>query len=499
MPELGDKPVDDLTRAEAKEELARLAADIARHDKLYHQQDAPEISDAAYDALQRRNARIEKRFPALIREDSPSKRVGAAPSDAFDKVRHAQAMLSLGNAFNAEDVQDFVDRVRRFLKLEEGEAAAFTAEPKIDGASASLRYENGVFKLGATRGDGQVGENITANLATLDDVPKTLKGAPDVLEVRGEVYIAHDDFAKMNKRQEAEGKPLYANPRNAAAGSLRQIDPAVTAGRPLRFFAYAWGEVSEPLAETQFQAVQRLKKLGFSTNPDMKRCETVEELLDVHAVLETKRAALGYDIDGVVYKADRLDFQQRLGFVSRAPRWAVAHKFPPEQATTVLEAIEVQVGRTGALTPVAKLRPVTVGGVVVSNATLHNEDEIERKDIRVGDTVIVQRAGDVIPQIVRVLDADRKGRPKLFKLPTKCPVCGSHAVRDVNAKTGKEDVVRRCTGGLICAAQAVERLKHFVSRNALDIDGLGAKQVEAFFADGLVKEPGGHFHPSSTG
>ncbi|MEM8987989.1 MAG: NAD-dependent DNA ligase LigA [Pseudomonadota bacterium] len=485
-----EKPVDALTRAEAKAELKRLAEEIAEHDKAYYEKDAPAVSDAAYDALRRRNDLIEARFSDLVRADSPSKRVGAAPSEAFDKVRHARPMLSLGNVFEDEELYEFVKRIRRFLGLEEDAPLGFTAEPKIDGLSASLRYEKGVFVLGATRGDGTEGENVTQNLMTVGDIPKKLKGAaPDVLEVRGEIYISHTDFIEMNVRQEADGKPQYANPRNAAAGSLRQIDPAVTAGRPLKFFAYAWGEVSAPLAETQYDAVQRLKKLGFKTNADMALCDRVEEMLAVYRGLEGKRADLGYDIDGVVYKANRLDYQERLGFVSRAPRWATAHKFPPEQATTVLEEIDIQVGRTGALTPVAKLRPVTVGGVVVSNATLHNEDEIARKDVRVGDTVIVQRAGDVIPQIVRAIEDKRPKRAKPYVFPTVCPVCGSHAVRDINPKTGKEDVVRRCTGGLICSAQTLERLKHFVSRNALDIEGLGAKQAEAFYTDGLVKEP----------
>ncbi|MEM6852458.1 MAG: NAD-dependent DNA ligase LigA, partial [Pseudomonadota bacterium] len=493
MTDLAARPVDSLSREDAETELARLAEEIARLDTAYYADDAPAVSDAAYDALRRRNLLIEERFPKLIREDSPSNRVGAPPADKFGKVRHARAMLSLDNAFNDDDVHEFVARVRRFLKLEEDAPLAVTAEPKIDGLSASLRYEDGAFRVGATRGDGVEGEDVTLNLATLDDIPKTLKNAPPVLEVRGEVFIAHEDFAAMNARQTEEGKPVYANPRNAAAGSLRQIDPAVTAGRPLRFFAYAWGEVTDPLSQhlgaTQMEALAALKRWGFPINPQTKLCRTPQEMLAHYRHIEGARAGLGYDIDGVVYKVDDLSFQERLGFVSRAPRWATAHKFSPEQATTILEDIDIQVGRTGALTPVAKLRPVTVGGVVVSNATLHNQDELERKDVRIGDTVTVQRAGDVIPQIVSVDLSKRKKGAKPFAFPTVCPVCGSHAVRETNPKTGKEDVVRRCTGGLICAAQVVERLKHFVARRALDIEGLGSKQIEAFHGDGLVTSP----------
>lgn len=485
------KDVEALTEKEARDEHARLAKEIAKHDKAYYQNDAPKVSDAIYDALRQRLEGIEARFPSLVDLFSPTQRVGAAPSGKFGEITHAVPMLSLGNAFKDEDVEDFVGRIRRFLGLGEYEPVAITAEPKIDGLSASIRYEKGKLVHGATRGDGQTGEDVTRNLLTLDEIPDTLAGTdwPDVVEVRGEVYMSHADFAALNERQEAAGKPAYKNPRNAAAGSLRQIDPAMTAQRPLKFFAYAWGEVSEPLAQTQLDAALRLQSFGFETNPLMKRCNGVSDLIDVYRSIESQRATLGYDIDGVVYKVDRLDWQERLGFVARAPRWAIAHKFPAEQATTVLEAIDIQVGRTGALTPVARLKPVTVGGVVVTNATLHNQDELERKDIRIGDTVIIQRAGDVIPQVVRVVDPDRADRSEPFDFPTECPVCGSHAVREHDEKTGKLDAVRRCTGGLVCAAQLKERLKHFVSRKAFDIEGLGTKQIEAFQAEGLVKEP----------
>ncbi len=488
-------PVNRLSQEEAEAELARLAAAIRRADKAYYQDDAPEISDAEYDALRRRNLLIEKRFPKLKRADSPSDRIGAAPSAKFEKARHAVPMLSLDNAFNDEDVADFVKRVKRFLGLEEDAPIAFTAEPKIDGLSLNLRYEKGVLVLAATRGDGETGENVTANVLTIGDVPKRLKSAPDILEVRGEVYMSLAEFEALNTRLEREAKEErkthepFANPRNAAAGSLRQLDAAISAARPLHFFAYAWGEVSDALADTQWGAMTRLEKLGFKTNPLAKRCENTEEMLAHYRKIEERRASLGYDIDGVVYKADRLDYQERLGFVSRHPRWAIAHKFPAEKATTVLEGIDIQVGRTGKLTPVARLTPVTVGGVVVSNATLHNADEIERKDVRVGDTVVVQRAGDVIPQIVEVVKDKRKKGARKFKFPERCPACGSHAVNEVNPDTGKADVDRRCTGGLICPAQVKERLKHFVSRNAFDIEGLGTKQIEAFHEEGIVKEP----------
>jgi len=483
--------VADLSEEEAAKELERLAEEIARHDALYHGEDAPEISDADYDRLRQRNDEIEKRFPGLIREDSPSQRIGAAPSEKFEKVVHKVPMLSLSNAFSDEDLQDFLARIRRFLNLKEGEELYLTAEPKIDGLSASLRYEKGKFVLGATRGDGREGENVTANLRTIDDIPLEVKAKdmPEVFEVRGEVYMSHEDFAALNERQEKDGKPIFANPRNAAAGSLRQLDSNITRQRPLRFFAYAWGDVSGLPADTQMGVIEAMGRWGFATNPLMRRCASAEEMLAFYREVEEQRATLGYDIDGVVYKVDRLDLQGRLGFVSRSPRWAIAHKFPAEQAVTVLEAIDIQVGRTGALTPVARLKPVTVGGVVVSNATLHNEDEIARKDVRIGDTVVVQRAGDVIPQIVRVMEEHRPKGAKPYEFPETCPECGSHAVREINPKTGKPDAVRRCTGGLICPAQAVERLKHFVSRNAFDIEGLGAKQVEAFYSDGRVMRP----------
>ncbi|MEM7426351.1 MAG: NAD-dependent DNA ligase LigA [Pseudomonadota bacterium] len=489
------KPVSDLSESEAAAELERLAAEVARHDELYHQSDAPEISDADYDALRRRNREIEARFPDLVRPDSPSTRVGAAPAEKFDKVTHAVPMLSLSNAFNDEDVAEFCDRIRRFLNLGADELLAMTAEPKIDGLSASLRYENGVLITGATRGDGQVGENVTENLKTVRGIPHRLAGSdhPAVVEIRGEVYMTHADFEELNARQEAAGKQTYVNPRNTAAGSLRQLDPAMTAARPLKFFAYAWGEMSGEPWETQMDAVRRMEAWGFSVNPAMARCESVAEMLEVYRGIEEQRSSLGYDIDGVVYKVDRLDWQRRLGFRSNNPRWATAHKFPAEKATTVLRDIEIQVGRTGALTPVAKLDPVTVGGVVVSNATLHNEDEIERKDVRIGDTVIIQRAGDVIPQVLGHVPDKRPADAVAFEYPQICPACGSTAVREHNEKTGKLDAVRRCTGGLICPAQAVERLKHFVSRNALDIEGLGTKQIEAFYTDGLIQRPGDIF------
>ncbi len=482
------KDVDQLTEADAAAELERLAKEIAKHDKAYYAKDAPTISDAAYDDLRQRNLDIESRFPQLKRHDSPSERVGIAPSAQFSEVKHAVPMLSLGNAFNDGDVEDFVDRIKRFLNLET--MPAFTAEPKIDGLSASLRYEKGVLVTGATRGDGRSGENVTANLKTVADIPHHLEGAPDVLEVRGEVYMSHADFAALNVRQEELGKPAYKNPRNAAAGSLRQIDPTITAQRPLRFFAYAWGELSEPLSETQTGAVARLGALGFSVNADMARCDSVDAILAHYRGLESKRAQLGYDIDGVVYKVDRLDLQERLGFVSRAPRWAIAHKFPAEKATTVLKAIDIQVGRTGTLTPVAKLEPVTVGGVVVSNATLHNEDEIARKDARVGDTVVLQRAGDVIPQIVEVVLDKRPADAEPFEFPTICPCpLKTPAIRELNEKSGATDVRRRCTGEFACPYQRMEHLKHFVGRKTFDIEGLGEKQIAAFFEANEVRAP----------
>ncbi len=476
-------PVAALSAEEAAAELERLAHLIAEADRAYYADDRPALTDADYDALRRRNALIERQFPKLKRADSPSARVGAAPSTKFEKATHARPMLSLDNAFDEEDVRDFEGRVRRFLKLDADAPLAVTAEPKIDGLSLNLRYEKGVLKIAATRGDGAVGENVTANALTIGDIPRALKGAPEILDVRGEIYMSHADFERLNAALEKDGEEPFANPRNAAAGSLRQIDAAVTASRPLRFFAYAWGEISAPLGPTQFDSVKRLGSLGFQTNPLLKRCESVNDMLAHYALIEAQRASLGYDIDGVVYKVDRLDYQERLGFVSRSPRWAIAHKFPAERATTELLGIDIQVGRTGALTPVARLKPVTVGGVVVSNATLHNQDEIERKDVRVGDTVVVQRAGDVIPQIVEVIAEKRPKGAKPYVFPEKCPICGSPALRD------EGEVVRRCTGGFSCAAQAVERLRHFVSRDALDIEGLGEKQIEAYFAQGMVKEP----------
>lgn len=488
---LAARPVSDLDAKEAEAELARLAREIARHDQLYHGQDAPEISDAAYDALQARNSALEARFPDLVRVDSPSRRVGAAPTEGFGKIRHAVPMLSLGNAFEDSDITDFVERVRRFLTLPASVPLEFTAEPKIDGLSISLRYVDGAFTAAATRGDGSEGENVTANVVALASIPKRLKGpdVPRVIDVRGEIYLSHADFQTLNAQQEAEGGKIFANPRNAAAGSLRQLDPSVTARRPLKFFAYTWGEASSLPAGTQSGVIAAYGRWGLPTNPRMRTCEDAAALLAYYRETGENRSKLGYDIDGVVYKVDRLDLQERLGFVSRAPRWAIAHKFPAEQARTTLLAIEIQVGRTGALTPVAKLEPVTVGGVVVSNASLHNEDEIQRKDVRVGDTVIVQRAGDVIPQVVGIVPEKRPKHATAFVFPDICPACGSHAVRESDPSTGEADVVRRCTGGLACPAQAKERLKHFVSRNALDIEGLGDERIELFFDDGLIREP----------
>ncbi len=484
------KAVDKLISAEAEKELDRLAKEIARHDRAYHGDDAPEISDADYDLLRRRNADIEERFPLLVRADSPSHRVGAKASEKFAKVMHRVPMLSLDNAFSDEDVADFLGRVRRFLGLKEDEDIPVTAEPKIDGLSASLRYEHGVLVQGATRGDGQEGEDITANLRTISDIPLRLKGKPPaVLEVRGEVYMTHKAFEALNKRQEKDGKPTYANPRNSAAGSVRQLDPSITAARALNFFAYTWGEISELPAKTQSGMLEKFESYGFKVNPLVRCCETLKEILKFYRDIEGKRAKLGYDIDGVVYKVDRLDLQERLGFVSRSPRWATAHKFPAEQAETVLEGIEIQVGRTGKLAPVARLKPVTVGGVVVQNATLHNEDEIGRLDIRIGDSVVIQRAGDVIPQILRIIPEKRPKSAKPYEFPKKCPVCGSHAVREVDEKTGKMDVDRRCTGGLVCDAQTVERLRYFVGRDQFDIEGLGGTLIELFHDRGLLKEP----------
>ncbi|MBY0422553.1 MAG: NAD-dependent DNA ligase LigA [Parvularculaceae bacterium] len=482
-----DVPVKDLSPEAAAAELARLAA-LTEEAEAAYAEARPIMSDAEYDALCRRNRLIEKRFPKLKRADSPSMRVGAPVSDKFEKVVHVKPMLSLDNAFEDADVAEFDARVRRFLGLGPDAPLAYVAEPKIDGLSMSLRYEKGVLSRAATRGDGREGENVTANILTVADIPRRLDGAPDILEVRGEIYMAQADFLALNetlsRQAENEGKTFepFANPRNSAVGSLRQIDPAITAGRPLRFFAYSWGEVSAPLGDTQWAWLKALERLGFPVNDRARRCDGPADALAFYRGIEAERAALGYDIDGVVYKVDRLDYQERLGFVSRAPRWAIAHKFSAEQATTLLEAIDIQVGRTGALTPVARLAPVTVGGVVVRNATLHNQDEIERKDVRVGDTVIVQRAGDVIPQIIGVLTEKPRG-PAAYVFPETCPACGSRATRE------EGEVVRRCTGGLVCPAQAKERLKHFVRRDAFDIEGLGEKQIEEFFEAGYVREP----------
>ena len=485
-----DIAVDALTEEQARKELARLVTEIKLADASYYADDNPHLTDGEYDALRRRNLEIEARFPHLKRSDSPSDAVGAVVSDGFGKIQHGVPMLSLDNAFSDEDVQDFADRIRRFLGIGEDEELVITAEPKIDGLSLSLTYANGQLQKAATRGDGRVGEDVTANARTLSDVPDRLAGSgwPERIEIRGEVYMADADFAALNAQEEAAGRKLYMNPRNAAAGGLRQKDPAVTAKRPLKFYAYAWGEASAPFAETQSEAVHALAEWGFQTNDLFHAHSSVAGLLEAYRDMVQRRADLGYDIDGVVYKVDRLDWQQRLGQVSRFPRWAIAHKFPAEKAITTLEAIDIQVGRTGSLTPVARLRPVTVGGVVVSNATLHNEEEIERLDVRLGDQVEIQRAGDVIPQVLRVLDPDRTNRSPKFEMPNRCPECGSAAVRELDDK-GKEDVRRRCTGGLICPAQVKERLKHFVSRKALDIDGLGAKQIELFFDRGIVSAP----------
>ena len=481
--------VDDMSESEARNELARLSAEIAHHDELYYREDAPEISDADYDALRQRNAAIELRFPGLVRPDSPTHRVGAAPVAAFGKLRHVVPMLSLGNAFSDEDVTDFSDRVRRFLMLGAADELAITAEPKIDGLSISIRYEAGQLVQAATRGDGAEGENVTANVKTIKEIPHRLHGkdVPNVIDVRGEIYLSHADFANLNATQAQAGEKVFANPRNAAAGALRQLDSKITARRPLKFFSYAWGAASALPAETQKGVVDAYKRWGLPTNPLMAICSSAADLIAYYNHMQEKRSSLGYDIDGVVYKVNRLDYQERLGFVSRSPRWAIAHKFPAEQATTVLRDIEIQVGRTGALTPVAKLEPVTVGGVVVSNATLHNEDEIARKDIRIGDTVVVQRAGDVIPQIVSVVEGKPRGK-HAYQFPEVCPACGSHAVRETDEK-GAADVVRRCTGGLICPAQVKERLKHFVSRNAFDIEGLGDEKIEFFFDTNRIRSP----------
>jgi DNA ligase (NAD+) len=484
------KPVEELTAAEAKAEHEILIQELERHNQLYYQEDQPEISDADYDRLRQRIEALERHFPSLVSEDSPTQKVGAPPAAKFAKVRHAVRMLSLGNVFTDEEARDFVGRVRRFLKLDATAPLDVTAEMKIDGLSVSLRYERGSLVVAATRGDGSEGEDVTANIRTIADIPGELKGrnVPEIFEVRGEVYMCHADFAALNERQAEKGGKTFANPRNAAAGSLRQLDPAITASRPLRFFPWGWGEASALPPATSHGVLEAIADWGFPV-PQVRLCKNEDEMLAAYREIELNRAGLGFDIDGVVYKVDRLDLRERLGFISRTPRWATAHKFSAEKATAILRGIEIQVGRTGAMTPVAKLEPVTVGGVVVQNATLHNEDEIARKDIRIGDTVIVQRAGDVIPQILGAVLEKRPPDAKPFEFPPLCPVCGSHAVRDINEKTGKVDAVRRCTGGLICAAQAVERLRHFVSRHAFDIEGLGEKQIQAFFDEGRIRAP----------
>ncbi len=472
---------DEISEAEAADRLMRLAKEIARHDRLYHDQDSPEISDAEYDALVGESAELEARFPHLVRPDSPSRRLGAAPTTALAKVAHARPMLSLENAFSDAEVSDFVGRVRRFLNLGDAAPVAVTAEPKIDGLSCSLRYANGELVLAATRGDGSVGEDVTANVRTIADIPQKIEGAPLVLEVRGEVYMAKAAFAALNARQESAGGKIFANPRNAAAGSLRQKDPSITAARPLGFFAHGWGELSEPLADTQFGAMKRIASFGLPVVDLLARCASIEEMLAHYCAIEQVRADLPFDIDGVVYKVDRLDLQERLGQAARAPRWALAHKFPAEKAETTLEAIDIQVGRTGKLTPVGRLKPVGVGGVIVANVTLHNRDEIARLGLRIGDRVRIQRAGDVIPQVVENLTRDTR-RPA-YVFPDRCPECASEAVSE------KGDVDVRCTGGLICPAQRIERLKHFVSRGALDIDGLGEKTIAEFVELGWVHSP----------
>ncbi|MFL6734156.1 MAG: NAD-dependent DNA ligase LigA [Sphingomicrobium sp.] len=471
----------ELSEADAANRLMRLAKEIARHDRLYHDQDEPEISDAAYDALIRENRELEASFPHLVRADSPSQRLGAAPTSALAKVQHARPMLSLENAFSDEEVVEFARRVRRFLNLSEADPVAITAEPKIDGLSCSLRYEQGQLVLAATRGDGTVGEDVTPNVRTISDIPEQISEAPAVLEVRGEVYMSKADFEALNQRQETAGAKIFANPRNAAAGSLRQKDPAITAARPLRFLAHGWGEVSEPLAPQQLLAMKKIEAFGIPVSELLQQCETVDEALEHYRSIERRRADLPYDIDGVVYKVGRLDWQERLGQVARAPRWGLAHKFPAEKAETTLEAIDIQVGRTGKLTPVGRLKPVGVGGVMVANVTLHNRDEIARLGLRVGDRVRVQRAGDVIPQVVANLTPEVSRQAYVF--PDHCPECRSEAV----AEEGEVDV--RCTGGLVCPAQRIERLKHFVSRGALDIEGLGEKTIVEFVELGWLHSP----------
>jgi len=494
--------VDTLSAAQAKVEHKRLAIEVEGHDRLYYQDDAPKISDAEYDALRQRINAIEAKFPELVSSDSPSQKIGAAPSGRFAKVRHAVPMLSLGNAFSEDDVRDFVGRIRRFLKLSEDEEIAFSAEPKIDGLSMSLRYEDGELATAATRGDGAVGEDVTANVRTIKAIPHKLKGRniPKVCEVRGEIYMTKSDFLKLNERQKESGGQIFANPRNSAAGSLRQKDASITASRPLGFFAYAWGEISDMPSDSQTGMIKWFEKCGFDTNPLTRLCRSVDELIAFHRDIEAHRASLDYDIDGVVYKVDRIDWQQRLGFVGREPRWGIAHKFPAERAITVIRGVMITVGRTGTLTPTAQLEPVGVGGVVVQNATLHNEDYIkgiggggevlrEGRDIRIGDTVIVQRAGDVIPQVVDVVLEKRRKSAKPYQFPKKCP-CPLHTdiVRETTA-TGEAGARARCTGEFACPYQKIEHLKLFCSRRAFDIEGLGEKQIELFFERGWVREP----------
>jgi DNA ligase (NAD+) len=489
------RPVDALTEEEARDELARLAKEIAYHDRLYHTEAAPEISDADYDALRRRNTAIEARFPELIRADSPSRRVGAAPATGFAKVTHSRPMLSLENAFEDTDVREFFAGIRNFFRRTATAGAVaedvieIMAEPKIDGLSIGLTYRQGRFMQGATRGDGVTGENVTTNLRTLATIPEALAGKdwPELIEIRGEVYLERSGFFALNEERAAAGEPVFANPRNAAAGSLRQLDSTITARRPLKFFAYAWGEASAAFAHTHDEALARFRDWGFTVNPRSRLCRGVDQALAFYSEIAAERSELRYDIDGVVYKVNDLALQERLGMVSRAPRWAVAQKFPAQQAQTVLRDISIQVGRQGSLTPVAMLEPITVGGVVVQRATLHNEDEIARKDVRIGDTVVVQRAGDVIPQIVSVVIDRRPKDAQPYEFPDHCPICGSLAVREPG------QVARRCTGGLICAAQAVERLRHFVSRDCFDIEGLGEKHITAFWQDGLIRQPGDIF------
>lgn len=472
----------NMTEEEAKAELERIAKEMAKSDIAYYQNDEPYLSDAEYDALKRRNAELEAMFPQLVRADSPSKKIGAPLQSGFGKVPHRFPMLSLGDVFSIEEVEDFIAGVKRFLNTESD--IAFMCEPKIDGLSFTARYENGIFVQGATRGDGTTGEDITANLRTLAQLPPKIEGkVPAVLEVRGEVYMSKSDFFELNRKNEAEGKKIFANPRNAAAGSLRQLDPNVTRERNLSLFAYTWGEVSERLWDSQEDFFKHLRQWGFPTNPNNRLCRSVREIEDFFKNLMQIRASLAYDIDGVVYKVNDIPLQERLGFLTRTPRWAIAHKFPAEQAVTTIKDIRIQVGRTGALTPVADLEPINVGGVMVAHATLHNEDEIKRKDIRIGDSVVIQRAGDVIPQVVSVVLEKRPANSREYDFPQTCPQCGAHAIRE------EDEAVRRCTGGLTCPAQAIERLKHFVSRDAMDIDGLGAKIIEDFYHEGIIRNP----------